>query len=374
MTFSLLTIFGAGLLTFASPCVLPLMPIYLATLAGSALGDAGPQRTRRTVAVALAFTAGLSVVFVLLGALATTLGRLLTEQRTTIVLVSGGLMVLFGLRSLRLLRVSLLDRDTRPLLEGVRTTSTLFGAFAFGAAFALGWSPCIGPVLASVLGYAATHTDDPLRGAAYLAVYAAGLSTPLLLLAAGAARAGGWLKRFRSAIPRLEKVTGAALLALGLWTVFDALPLASRAPEVATNTTPMDAAHEAASTCSGAEHLCGLPAQTALPLQAPDLDRPAGARLLEFTARECPVCRRMRPIVERVEAACTTLEARIVRVDVATPEGRALADHHHVRGTPTFVLIDGNGVERERLLGETSANEVAAAVERAFGVSCSLSG
>jgi thiol-disulfide isomerase/thioredoxin len=92
--------------------------------------------------------------------------------------------------------------------------------------------------------------------------------------------------------------------------------------------------------------------------------------MLEFTSHDCPVCRRMRPLVEKLVTACSELDARYVRVDVTTRHGRALADRFQVRGTPTYVLLDEHGEERARLLGENSSESLADAVERAFGLSC----
>jgi cytochrome c-type biogenesis protein len=360
LNFSIIAIFGAGLLTFASPCVLPLMPIYLATIAGSSLEHAQP---RRTLVVAAAFSLGLASVFVLLGALASSLGGLLIAHRTAITIVSGLLMAVFGLRGLGVLRSRVLDRDARPALLRVRTASSLIGAFLFGAAFALGWSPCIGPVLASVLAYAAAHADSPLRGAGYLAVYAAGLALPLLLLASVAARATSWIKRARGLIPVLEKLTGAALVAVGLWTLAGAANLGWPSAEALPTAAACDLDHSPGHTCAlpGAAHVAGAAAAVA---------HIEGAQMLEFTSQECPVCRRMRPVVDKLVTACAELSTRTVRVDVTTAAGRALAEQHGVRGTPTFVLVDEDGVEKARLLGENTAEDVAAAVERAFGISC----
>jgi cytochrome c-type biogenesis protein len=372
MTFSLAAIFAAGLLTFVSPCVLPLMPIYLATISGGSLEQARP---RRTLALASAFAAGLAVVFVVLGALASSVGTLLVAHRTAISLASGVLMLLFGARALGLVRVQLLDRDARPGLDRVRSATSLLGAFFFGGAFALGWSPCIGPVLAAVLTYAATHADSPLRGAGYLAVYAAGVALPLLVLAAGAGHAACWLKRVRGAIPRLEKVTGALLVAVGVWTLAGTVGLpasvvSERTADVMPGAATMLDAPAASCAADGEPgHTCALPEQTAEGALG-EVTQPAGAHMLEFTSHECPVCKRMRPVLDKLVAACTELDTRIVRVDVSTPSGRALADRHGVRGTPTFVLLDDGGVERARLLGENSSEDLAAAVERAFGLSC----
>jgi cytochrome c-type biogenesis protein len=361
MSFSLPAIFAAGLLTFASPCVLPLIPIYLATLAGGSLDGAHP---RRTLLVAAAFALGLASVFVALGALASSLGGFLATYRARITIASGALMILFGARTLGLLRVRMLERDARPGLSRIQNASSLAGACLFGVAFALGWSPCIGPVLAAVLAYAATHAHTPALGALYLGVYAAGMATPLLLLAAVAGRAAAWIKRARTAIPRLERVTGLALVGVGLWTASSAVPL-EREP---TRSAPVLAAGSCDVT-NGRGHTCALPQAHA----AGEVEAAAaltGAQMLEFSSHDCPVCRRMRPVVEKLMAACTELDARFVRVDVASRQGRALADQFSVRGTPTYVLLDADGKERARLLGESSSEELAAAVERAFGLSC----
>jgi len=366
MSLSVLAIFGAGLLTFASPCVLPLMPVYLATIAGGTLELARP---RRTLVLAAAFSAGLSLVFVLLGAFASSLGGALLPHRTTLLVLSGALMVAFGLRALGVFRIRALDVDARPALHRIEAVSSVAGAFVFGAAFGLGWSPCIGPVLASVLTFAATHAASPWQGAGYLAIYAAGLSAPLLVLAAAASRATAWLRRSRAAIPRLERLTGGAMLALGVWTVATLVwPSSSEAPGASMPRAVLDVEHGESCEVEPGDG-CALPEVRTAGDDMPSADF-HGARILEFTADDCPVCRRMRPVVDRLVAACRELDTRIVRVDVATPQGRALADRHGVRGTPTFVLIDESGRETKRLLGERTQADVAAAVEATFGLSC----
>ena len=379
MTLSIAAIFAAGLLTFASPCVLPLMPLYLTTIAG---GAAARARRGHTLLVATAFVVGFAAVFVALGALATSFGAWLTSRRASISVVSGLLMLMFGLRALGLLRIPALDRDARPALLRVRHVSGVLGSCLFGAAFALGWSPCIGPVLTAVLTYAATHEHSPWRGAGYLLVYAAGIGAPLLVLAGIAEHATAVLKRFQRALPRLEKLTGGALLAFGAWTALDgarALELesewaaqASRSNANTSATARLRLEHPPA-TCDNQARAGSTCAIQAGPVSAQDTkDAPAapGPHLLEFTARDCPVCRLMRPVVDSLTTACGELATQTVRIDVGTARGRALAAHHGVRGTPTLVLVDGEGVERARLIGANSREDVASAVEGAFGISC----
>lgn len=362
---STFAIFGAGLLSFASPCVLPLIPIYLATLLGTSLDHASP---RRALAVAAAFSAGLSSVFVVLGALASTVGGLLVAYKTPITLVSGALMLVFGLRGLGVLRLRALDRDARPMLARVRTATNLGSAFVFGAAFALGWSPCVGPVLASVLTFAAAHATSPWHGAAYLATYAAGFSLPLFGIAVAASYAPRALRRMRAALPRLERVTGGALLLVGLWMVVGAVQQAAQgqlrpAAAAERSTARPSLACEPGSTKGS----CGLPALAAGDAHA--APHVSGARLLEFSSQHCPACQRMRPTVDRLVRACE-LDELVLHVDVSTNGGQSLAHQHAVLATPTFVLVDEHGRERARILGETSANDIAAAVEKAFGISC----
>lgn len=366
MQVSAVAVFVAGVLTFASPCVLPLIPVYLSVLGGAVVSE---QRTRPVLA-ALAFAAGLSTVFVALGAAASFFGAALVEHRSALLLISGALMVVFGLRALGWVRVSLFDRDARPGLERLRVVGGLGSAFLFGAAFALGWSPCIGPVLASVLGFVASRGVSPFEGGAYLALYAAGLSTPLVVVAAFAPAALGLLRRARSSIPRLERATGVLMLAVGVWTLWGAREsLFTRESAKAASASPVPAA-----SCDpmGAGHLCALPEVTNGSSAAVDAGDASGARMLEFVSAHCPVCVRMAPVISAAERACSGFGARIQRVDVATAEGRALAVRHHVVGTPTFVFLAEDGAESERIVGEETPENLQAAIESAFALRCAV--
>lgn len=370
MQVSVVAVFVAGVLTFASPCVLPLIPVYLSVLGGAVVSEQRPRPLR----AAVAFAAGLSTVFVALGAAASWLGAALVEHRGALMLVSGALMVVFGLRALGWARVGLFDRDARPGLERLRVVGGLGSAFLFGGAFALGWSPCIGPVLATVLGFVASSGASPLAGGAYLALYAAGISTPLIVVAAFAPTALALLRRLRNSLPRLERATGVLLLAVGGWTLWGARDALSRGAA-----TPSAASPTAAASCDakGTAHLCALPdvanGNVAANANAAAMaDEAPGARMLEFVSAHCPVCVRMAPVIAEAERACGGFGARIQRVDVATPEGRALAARHHVLGTPTFVFLAEDGAESERIVGEETRENLHAAIESAFALRCAV--
>ena len=206
--------FGAGLLSFVSPCVLPLVPAYLAYLGTQAVEDAANGRSRWTVFLhGLFFVLGFSAIFVALGAAASGVGRLLYAYLPLLTKVGGVVIVIFGLHTLGLFSIPFLYRDTRyhyrPRKLGY-LSSALMGFF-FGA----GWSPCAGPTLGAILTLALNEATVG-RGAALLFVYSMGLGIPFLLVALGIERATGILQRARRLMRGVTIVSGLFLIALGV--------------------------------------------------------------------------------------------------------------------------------------------------------------
>lgn len=204
--------FGAGLVSFASPCVLPLVPGYLAWVAGTELAGAQARRGR-TFRLGLFFVLGFAAVFVALGAGATGLSGLLRRWSAEAAVVGGALVATMGLVQVGLLRLPLpLLRDLRfrPALEG----GTPGQAALLGVAFGFGWTPCIGPVLAAVLTAAATSTTA--EGIALLAAYAAGLGVPFLLVALYLPALLGQVRRAARFGLWLQRGTGVAMVAMGV--------------------------------------------------------------------------------------------------------------------------------------------------------------
>jgi len=212
------TAFAAGVISFLSPCVLPLVPGYVSFVAGSSLEEMRDGETPRlqSFALALTFVLGFSVVFVALGMSASALGNLLLSYRYELGIVAGVVVILFGLHMLGLTPLRLMNQDARFHLDmpGGRALS----AFLLGFAFAFGWTPCIGPVLGAILTLGAS-TADIGKGAFLLAVYSAGLGLPFLL---AALFTGTLLSRLRS-LGRfgrnLQMGAGGLLLAMGLLMV-----------------------------------------------------------------------------------------------------------------------------------------------------------
>lgn len=205
----------AGLVSFLSPCVLPIVPPYLAYMSGMTVSDMqapGEARARVTMA-ALFFVLGLSTIFVLLGFTASWLGTLFLQNQMLLARISGGVVILFGLHFLGVFRIAFLDREAR--IDAGDNGGSAFGAYLLGLAFAFGWTPCIGPQLGAILSLAASEASVA-RGTTLLAVYAAGLGIPFLLSALFLTRAMGLMNRVKRHMGLIEKVMGLMLVSVGL--------------------------------------------------------------------------------------------------------------------------------------------------------------
>ncbi|HEY8859570.1 MAG TPA: cytochrome c biogenesis CcdA family protein [Gaiellales bacterium] len=203
--------FSAGLLSFATPCVLPLVPAYL-----SAIG-ARSTDPRRALLASLPFVLGFSLVFVALGASAGLAGGALTDHRLQLVKLSGIVIVAMGLVMVGLIRLPALDRSFAPGLGPARASGS---SVLLGGAFGLAWTPCIGPVLGSILTLAATGATAA-RGAALLAAYAAGLAVPFMVAGVALGKVMSGARRVRDHYNIVRAVSGAVLIAAGLLVFFD---------------------------------------------------------------------------------------------------------------------------------------------------------
>ena len=204
----------AGVISFLSPCVLPIVPPYLAYMGGVTLGEMqGQTAARRRVALAaLFFVLGLSTVFLLLGFAASAFGAFFLQYQEIFAKISGLVVIVFGLHFLGLFRIPFLDREAR--MEAGEGGSA-FGAYVLGLAFAFGWTPCIGPQLGAILSLAASEASVA-RGTVLLGVYAAGLGIPFLLAAIFITRSMALMNRIKKHMGLIEKIMGLLLLAVGL--------------------------------------------------------------------------------------------------------------------------------------------------------------
>ena len=214
---SLPAAFVAGIASFASPCVLPLVPPYLCYLAGTSLDQITHKAptdaaARRTLGASLRVVAGFSTVFVALGAGASVVGGYLRLYSQELSIVAGVSILLMGLHFLGVFRFGWLMQTKRVHVDA---PTSLAGAYVMGLAFAFGWTPCIGPVLAAILAVAASE-QTLFHGAGLLAVYSAGLGVPFILAAAMARPALGLLSRAKAYLPMIEKAMGGLLVLTGI--------------------------------------------------------------------------------------------------------------------------------------------------------------
>jgi cytochrome c-type biogenesis protein len=218
---------GAGLLSFLSPCVLPLAPPYLCYLAGTSieeLTDDGETRARRDIFVAsLLFVAGFATVFVSLGATASVFGALLRQWSHVLSILAGFGIMVMGAHFLGLFSIGAMLREKRVEIE---KPPGLWAAYLMGLAFAFGWTPCIGPILAAILAVAGTQ-ETVGRGALLLAAYAFGLGVPFVLAALAMERFLGFSRGFRRQFARLEKAVGVLLVLTGVAFLTGGLQTAS---------------------------------------------------------------------------------------------------------------------------------------------------
>ena len=207
---------AAGVLSFLSPCVLPLVPPYLTFIAGTTIeeiAEEGAARARRDVLLAaLLFVAGFTTVFVALGATASVFGQFVRANLHILSMLAGVAIIGMGLHFLGLFKIAFLYREKR---MDVEKPVGLWGAYVMGLAFAFGWTPCIGPILAAILAVASSE-DTVGKGAGLLAVYSLGLGIPFLAAALAIEPFMNFMKKFRAHFGKVEKIVGVALVATGV--------------------------------------------------------------------------------------------------------------------------------------------------------------
>lgn len=216
---------GAGILTFLSPCILPLVPAYLCFISGLKFNELTAAnrdgRSGRAVLGGVAFALGLGTVFVAMGAAATSLGQMLAAWREPLAMAGGALVIAFGLHTMGLVTISPFNAEKR--LEVTRKPASVLGAYAVGLAFGLGWTPCVGPVLGTILMIAGSG-EDVWYGASLLAVFAAGLGVPFVIAAMAAEKFVTFLHRIGHHLRYVEIGMGVMLVATGLLLLTGGVP------------------------------------------------------------------------------------------------------------------------------------------------------
>jgi cytochrome c-type biogenesis protein len=214
-----LAAFVAGLISFLSPCVLPLVPGYVSLISGAGIEELKSSEghlLRKVMFNSAAFIIGFSIVFITLGAISTEVGQVLAQYKSLLARIAGAVIILFGLHLTGIFQIKALLADTR--LHALKGGASPWGAFVIGFAFAFGWTPCVGPILAVVLGFAATQ-DTVWKGIFLLAIYSAGLAVPFLITSFGIERFLKFYNRFKFHMHAVEVASGGLLIVLGILLV-----------------------------------------------------------------------------------------------------------------------------------------------------------
>jgi cytochrome c-type biogenesis protein len=287
------------------------------------------QRFKLLLNAAL-FSVGFIIVFTLLGLSATAMGAYLITNKVYFSLFGGLVVILFGLKFFGWLQISALEREARFSSQRWKTRFSSVNALLMGVVFALGWTPCIGPVLGSVLTFTASQTTDMAQGALYLFTYGLGFAVPLMVFAALASSATGIIRALSRQLPRLEKIAGVLLVGVGIFLMLDAVnvPTPQKTAPLAYSTSPSSA-------------VINPPLGT--PSQKP--------RMVEFYKEDCSVCRQMMPTMNAFKRQCGAKGIEILQIDLSKPANAHFAADYKIRGVPTFVFMDTDGHEAARLIG-----------------------
>lgn len=342
MDLSLLGVFGAGVATFLTPCVLPLVPIYLAALAGGSLDRVAQGGRGQLLGRAALFSVGFIAVFSALGLGASSIGAVLNEHKLLLQGLGAILILVFGLKFLGLISIPFLDRVAKADDTRFQTRFGSVNALVMGVVFAAGWTPCVGPVLGSVLSYTAAATSNPWAGAAYLGIYGLGFALPLIGTALFAEAGVRFLDRIKPHLPRIERVIGVLLVIVAASLVWDIAKGIKGTPQGAANPTEL-------TTDARGERV------------------PA---MVELYTKDCVICKEMKPLVAELTAQCHGKNVLVRTVDVSAPRNAGLDRQFRLVGVPTFLFLDKDGNETARLVGRQSREALLQALSVLRGESC----
>jgi cytochrome c-type biogenesis protein len=345
MDISIVGIFTAGILTFFTPCVLPLIPMYISALVGTNVLGIKHINRGQLLIKSVSFSMGFTAVFSVLGFTASAVGSF-QDNKVIVLLLAAVIIMAFGLKFLNVMEIPFVDRVLRADASKAAAKASVLGAFLMGVIFAAGWSPCAGPVLGSVLTYTASKTYDVVKGGLYLAAYGFGLAVPLILTAVFAETGMRYIQRANRFVLVFEKAIGIFLVLLASTLLFQVASLTLQ--DVRADHTIMVAANEK---------------------QSIKVNR--SPVMIEFHSEDCEVCEEMKPVINELKEECSKSAIDIRQIDIFAEDGEHWAEKYRVVAVPTFVFLDADGLEEARLIGYQKKTNLLRSIADVSGKTCS---
>ncbi len=332
---NILSIYLAGLLSFFSPCVLPIVPVYF-----YAMMDEGIYDRKKLFLRGSLFCIGFIVIFILMGLGAGGLSSLIREHRSLIDLIAGIIILILALDFIGVINIPFLQKNYSPKYLKLKTSIPLFNAFLLGLLFAVTWSPCIGAVLGGILTYVSAVSGTAIKGAYYLFIYGIGMATPLLLASVFFERLKGFSSRNQLFVSSIKKILGIVLIIFSITLFIQVLKLADieNKKEI--------------------EHASTILMPNKLPV------------FLTLTERGCESCERAQIIIDELKRSCGDKIIEFRELDIKNPNYAYVAIELSIPGTPSFIVLGKEGEELIRIHGERTIQEFNDVIKKATGKSC----
>ena len=332
---NIFTIYLAGILSFFSPCVLPIIPVYFYAM----LDDNNYSRKRMLLRGSL-FCLGFIMIFVIMGLGAGSLSSIIVKHKALINLIAAMIIFVLALDFLGFINIPILQKTYTPRYSKIKTTLPLLNAFLLGLIFAITWSPCIGAILGGILTYVSAVSGGAAKGAYYLFIYGLGVSTPLLLASLSFEKLKGFSSRNVFFIKAVKKILGLVLIAFSLTLFNQVLKLAD------------------------IENKKEL--QVASTILIPD-KLPV---FLTLTEDGCKSCKHDHLIIEQLKTSCGNKTIEFREVNISKPNYAYIALELGILGTPTHIIIDKDGQELIRYSGEQTIETLNEAIKKVTKKSC----